>query len=132
MTDELDLTFPAPHRPLSENDARGRHWSVVRRDLEPWRLNAWAAARNARVARLWPEYEPHTVQVVLPFRDRRRRDPHNYTSTVVKAIVDGLVQAGLTPDDTPEWITVLDPELVIVPKGEPMTATVRIRPRETP
>lgn len=70
--------------------------------------------------------------MVLPFRTAGRRDAHNYTGTVVKAVVDGLVRAGIVPDDTPEWVTVLDSEFSIQrDRAEPLTATVRIRPRET-
>lgn len=44
------------------------------------------------------------VQVEIPFLQRRRRDPHNYCGTVVKAVIDGLVEEGLWPDDTPEHV----------------------------
>lgn len=132
----VDLTFTAPTTPLSINKAKGRHWGANKRLLEPWHDAAWVTARNHRsqAARSAPgrPVVPITVQVVLPFRTANRRDPHNYTSTVVKAVVDGIKDAGLVPDDTDAWVTVLDPEFVIVrDKSEPLTATVRIRPRET-
>lgn len=131
----VDLTFTAPTTPLSINKAKGRHWAANKRLLEPWKDAAWVTARNALVQGLWPyptNSRAISVQVVLPFRGRARRDAHNYTGTVVKAVVDGLVRARLVPDDTPEWVTVLDPEFSIQPdRGEPLTATVRIRPRET-
>lgn len=131
----VDLTFTAPTRPLSVNE--GGHWASKRRRLEPWKDAAWATARNwitgQRHLRLLGGQDPITVQVVLPFRGNARRDAHNYTGTVVKAVVDGLVRAGLVPDDTPDWVTVLDPEFVIIrDKAEPLTATIRIRPRRTP
>lgn len=134
----VDLTFTAPTRPLSINKSNGMHFAARRRLLDPWEDAAWATARNARFAMArevrqvqWTPV-PVTVQVVLPFHTRARRDAHNYTGTNVKAVVDGLVRAGIVPDDTPEWVTVLDPEFAIVPQGDPMTATIRIRPRETP
>lgn len=127
----MDLTFTAPTRPMSINE--GGHWAKRRKRLEPWKDAAWVTAHNARVARLIDTGTPIAVQVVLPFRSRQRRDAHNYTGTVVKAVVDGLVRAQIVPDDTPEWVTVLDSEFSIQPdKGEPLTATVRIRPRRTP
>lgn len=140
-----DLTFTAPTRPLSVNRSNGMHYRARARLLDPWKDVAWALARNALIqeaARRREMYKnaawravpaPITVQVVLPFRQANRRDAHNYTGTNVKAVVDGLVRAGIVPDDTPEWVTVLDPEFVIVrDKAEPLTATIRIRPRETP
>lgn len=130
----VDLSFTAPTEPLSQNQAIGAHWGAVKRSLEPWGTAAWAAARNWRIrARRGPHaghQHPITVQVVIPFRVGRRRDPHNYTSTVVKAVVDGLVRAQIIPDDTPNWVTVLDPLLVIQKDPAPLTATIRIRPRE--
>ena len=128
----VDLTFTSPTHPLSVN--RNLHWAARRRLLEPWKDAAWATARNHRVRHggAFQEARPITVQVVLPFRTNARRDPHNYTGTVVKAVVDGIVRAGLVPDDTPDWVTVLDPQFSIqTDKSEPLTATVRIRPRET-
>jgi hypothetical protein len=60
--------------------------------------------------------------------DRRRRDPHNYFATV-KPIIDGLVDAGLWPDDTPAWVTTTEPALRIT---SDQTVTVTITPRHTP
>ena len=51
---------------------------------------------------------PATVTVTLPFKKGGRRDPHNYVATV-KPIIDGLVKAGVWPDDTPEFVTVAEP-----------------------
>jgi crossover junction endodeoxyribonuclease RusA len=126
-----DLTFQPPTHPLSIN-AQG-NWAKRRRLLTPWHDVTWALARNRRVQVRSFVPVPITVQVVLPFRKAARRDAHNYTGTVVKAVVDGLKDAQIVPDDTPEWVTVLDPEFSIQPdKSEHLTATVRIRPRSTP
>ena len=137
MRHHVDLAFRQPSQPLSENKARGAHWASVKARLEPWKDAAWAVAHNHRVryvkgtaAQVWTA-RPITVQVVIQFRGTRRRDPHNYTGTVVKAVVDGLVRARLVPDDTADWVTVLDPVLEVQPeKRRPLTCTVRIRPRE--
>lgn len=125
----MDLTFTAPTRPLSVNE--GGHWAAKRRRLEPWKDAAWATARNALIQGRLGQGEPITVQVVLPFRSKGRRDAHNYTGTVVKAVVDGLVRAQVVPDDTPEWVTVVDSEFAVIRQPDPLTAVVRIRPRET-
>ena len=60
-----------------------------------------------------PSLEHVTVQLVYQPQNRRRRDPSNLMPTQ-KAAVDGLVLAGVVPDDTPEFVTeeipaVLDP-----------------------
>ena len=52
-----------------------------------------------------PDWFPPTiVQLEIGFPRERKRDPHNYCGTVLKAVVDALVNVKLWPDDTPEWI----------------------------
>jgi Holliday junction resolvase RusA-like endonuclease len=66
------------------------------------------------------------VRVSFPVTQNRRRDADNPAPTV-KAIVDGLVDAGMWPDDTPEWVETLGSRFVkgatevvveIIPRGE--------------
>jgi len=68
------------------------------------------------------------VCVTLDVPDRRRRDPANYFATV-KVLVDGCVDAGWWPDDTPEYVTVCEPTLRVVGRGQPLLVTVELRPR---
>lgn len=132
----LILSFPAPTVPLSINRARGRHWAANARLTEPWRDMALVAMRQS-LAKKWANPAPFaqtrtpvSIQVELPFRTAARRDAHNYVGTNVKAVVDGLIRGGLVPDDTPEWVTVVDPALVIQrDKSEPLRARVIITPR---
>jgi hypothetical protein len=127
----LEFTQPVP--PISINALKGRHWTATRAALEPWKTSTWANLRNHLIRTGAPRGGPVEVQVELRFRSATRRDPHNYTSTVVKAIVDGIVQAGFVPDDTAEYVTVLDPILSVHPRAghrpEPLRATITIRPR---
>jgi hypothetical protein len=104
------LTFTAPNRPMSVNEANKLHWAPRRLRLHPWKELTRAAYRDAEPTGTGV---PVRILVWLPFARKARRDPHNYTSTMVKAIIDVLVAEGLVPDDTAEWIEVLDPQLVI-------------------
>lgn len=105
------VSFERPADYLSMN-SRG-HWRKYAGPIRLWRTTAFFAARDARVKGRWPTpLEPSVVEVSLPVPDRRRRDPHNLFATV-KPIVDGLVDAGLWPDDTPEWVTTMEPRLVL-------------------
>lgn len=107
---EVVLRFPAPNNPLSINKANRMHWAQKKRELDPWREEtAWAWKSTKITERRVVMGKPCNVQVFLPFRTAQRRDPHNYVGTVVKAIVDALVKAGAWPDDTPEWVTVVEP-----------------------
>ena len=55
------------------------------------------AAATARLTRA-PHLTRARITITIAFPDRRRRDTHNLMPTA-KAIVDGLVDAGLLPDD---------------------------------
>lgn len=65
------------------------------------------------------------VHVTIAFPQKRRRDPHNYTGTIVKAAIDQLVAMDVWPDDTPEWVVTTEPVLVVggdcVIRLEPLT-----------
>jgi len=117
------LTFPVPAHPLSINESNRMHWAARRRRLEPWAVSVTAEFRSCG----WTgPQQPVHIQVTIPFSKRGRRDPHNYTGTVVKTVVDALVREGLVPDDAAEWVVVEDP-VFAVPST---TAQVNIWPQE--
>lgn len=87
---------------LSLNDRR--HWGAT---APKRRLIRQLAAQIARVGRA-PHLERARIQVEIVFPDRRRRDTHNYMATI-KPLVDGLIDAGLLPDDDAEHL--LGPDL---------------------
>lgn len=134
------LEFVNPVPPVSINALKGKQHYAWTAAMAPWKEATWAHLRNHLIRSGDPRGLPVEVQVVLRFRSATRRDPHNYTGTVVKAIVDGIVKAGLVPDDTAQYVTVLDPILSVHPRAghrpEPLRATITIRPRphteETP
>jgi hypothetical protein len=127
----LTLIFEAPNRPLSINEANGMHWAAKRRRLEPWRDAVWLAWKTLDPKELDAFLKDHgviEVAVTLPFARAGRRDPHNYTSTMAKAIVDELVKSGMAPDDTPEFVTVSEPKLLV---SSSLVATVELTKRRT-
>ena len=90
----VNLTIPAPAPFLNANHRP--HWAARARDTRAWREAAWA---NARSKNLTPRAARAHVTVVFHHADRRRRDVGNLAPTA-KAIVDGLTDAGLWPDDS--------------------------------
>ena len=60
-----------------------------------WRALALLKAREARI----PSFDRIRVIVTFHRADRRQFDPSNLAPTS-KALVDGLVDAGVVPDDT--------------------------------
>lgn len=90
------LTLPYDKPPLSLNDRGQTPGSRARR-------SAIAAQIKADVTKLARNIGSHDwVHVRLHYRpkDRRRRDADNLVATL-KPCLDGLVAAGVIPDDTP-------------------------------
>ena len=114
------IEFPMPAPLMSMNDRQ--HWRPQR-----IRAKAWRTASHLYSLGKGP-FGPSLIEVVLPVPDKRRRDPHNYAPTL-KHIVDGLVDAGLWPDDTPEFVRTLEPTLAVCPRTR-MTVKVIVTPRE--
>ena len=102
--------------PTSINQLAGRHWAVRARALSGYKTKMRVLGHS------WKDYNsyplpPVDIQVTLPFTEHRRRDPHNYTGTNVKAIVDALVAEEILVDDTEDYVTILDPIITINPEG---------------
>jgi Holliday junction resolvase RusA-like endonuclease len=90
----LHFDWQAP--PLNENQ-RWSHWARKAEVVKSTRLaGRLAAARLRGLGRV-------EVTLIWYVNDKRRRDEDNPTPTL-KALCDGLVDAGVVPDDTPEWM----------------------------
>jgi crossover junction endodeoxyribonuclease RusA len=74
--------------------------------IKEWRTAAWAAAREANV----PPMTFPTVRLHFYPGDNRRRDRINL-ALVHKAVVDGLVDAGVLTDDSPEHVEEMMPTI---------------------
>ena len=94
----VNLTIGSPAGFMNANHRH--HWSRKGRDTKAWRTAAWAHARSENLA---PRDRRARVIVVFHHADRRRRDVGNLAPTA-KAIVDGLTDAGLWPDDSDAYV----------------------------
>lgn len=101
-----EFQFPAPTQLMNMNDRF--HWSKKARLTSEWREGTQWGAIAARFDKNLP---PCKVTVHLPVKRRVRRDAMNWVATV-KPIVDGLVDYGVWPDDSIEWVTVMEPVLI--------------------
>jgi crossover junction endodeoxyribonuclease RusA len=92
----LDL----PDQPFVSSNDRP-HWSERARCAAGWRQAAAVLARQQHIPPL------HRIDVALDWwpPTHRRRDPDNLIAGVLKPIVDGLIDAGVIPDDTAEHVT---------------------------
>ena len=105
MTDSMFITFAKPTVDIpSINATHSWHWSKTRQLRAAWKEAGFLYGRQAINRRKGWEQQPVVVPVSLPFAQNRRRDAHNYTGTVIKWLVDGLVAAGIIPDDSIEWL----------------------------
>ena len=104
MSESYTFEFLAPDVLLNMNDRT--HWAKRAKQTKHWRSATYVYAHNSGLRDLPPCY----VHLTLPVRDSRRRDPMNYAPTL-KACVDGMVDAGLWRDDTPEFVTCVEPKL---------------------
>ena len=86
-----------PYGLLSVNTRH--HWSVNREVARTWRRLAVAAARLQGI----PTIQRARVVVTCHKATAARYDPGNL-APVSKAIVDGLVDAGVLPDDSHEYL----------------------------
>ncbi|KGF17384.1 crossover junction endodeoxyribonuclease RusA superfamily protein [Corynebacterium freneyi] len=101
------LWLPYSRPPLTANQRL--HWAAKARITADVRRTTMLLARAAKLPR---DREHVTVALHYVPRDRRRRDADNLVPTL-KAACDGLVDAGLVPDDTPDQMAkhmpVIDP-----------------------
>jgi crossover junction endodeoxyribonuclease RusA len=98
------LTPPWHTLPVSLNHRQ--HWAAKARAVADCRVWAGWAAKAAHI----PPLRHAVVELVWYAPDRRRRDADQPVGTL-KPCCDGLVDAGVVPDDTPEWMTKLMPRI---------------------
>lgn len=105
---------------LSANDKM--HWAARSRLTKQLRQWGYLLGREGEgVARLGLTHA--RVEVEFAYPDRRRRDRSNLAPTV-KALMDGLIDAGLLPDDADRFLdgphTVIADRLAVKRLGVPM------------
>lgn len=107
----MEFRFAPPAEIESINKTSRQHQRAREETVRAWR---WAGKLYfiKAVSRGRRAMPPCSVQVTLPVKRRIRRDPSNFLP-VVKPIIDGMVDAGAWPDDTAEWVTVMDPILEV-------------------
>ena len=117
MSVEIRIPRPAPYMTMNDRD----HWRAKANKVRTWRTHTHLVAGHL-------EMSPSALTFVFEVYDRRRRDPHNYYPTI-KAIVDGLVDAGCWPDDTPGYVSTSEPTFTVVPRGQTQHVVVTITDR---
>lgn len=98
----MTLVITDPHRPALQNAYRRWHWRKQRDfDAETrmlWRMLAYQQ-------RLPKNLGPSTVRVIHERPNRAAMPDLGACTPTAKAAIDGLVDYGLWPDDSPQWVT---------------------------
>lgn len=114
IMNKIVIDFTAPNRAISTNESNRIHWAQRRRHLEPWKEVAhFAYHLMSNRDKEFFNGQKFKCQITIPFDRNARRDPHNYVGTICKTIIDSMTNYGLIPDDTTEYIEVLEPILVV-------------------
>lgn len=112
------LVFPYSRPPLAANQRY--QWYVRARLTKQVRGDALDRAEHI------PHLGKCSVLLTWHVTDRRRRDVDNIVPTL-KAMCDGLVDAGVVEDDTPEFMQKLMPAIELIPKEfGPAYMTLRV------
>ena len=116
---EIPLSFTSP--PLNLNQRM--HWAQKAKITKAIRDEVATKARP-----LADQFTGQHIAIRLHWmpRDNRRRDPSNCIATQ-KPAIDGLVDAGIMPDDTPEYIAELMPKIHRREPGQPAACWLEIR-----
>lgn len=105
------LELPAGSLLINAND--NLHFRKKADLVKALRNTAWAMARQAKLPAL---QHAHIFYVIHPDTKGRRRDPGNWSPSA-KAAVDGLVDAGILPDDNHTHLIGPDPRMGHPVKG---------------
>lgn len=104
------IVLPYETPPLTENQRM--HWSARRKLVARVRERASWEARSRRI----PPLGRCRVNLEWHVATNHRRDADNVVPTL-KALCDGLVDAGVVPDDTPDLMEKTMPAIVRLPTG---------------
>lgn len=103
----MTWTITVDHlQPITLNQRFG-HWAQRNRAVQEWRSAVGWAAKEQRIPPLGRVHV--TLRLTPP--TRRRRDQDNYVATL-KCALDGLRDAGVLADDTPEHVLWSAPHLL--------------------
>ena len=100
MTWTIQLPYSTP--PLTLNGRQ--HWATKATAIREVRGTVATLARVLRI----PACQRIHVELHYVPRDSRRRDQDNIVATL-KPCIDGLVDAGVIPDDSPQYVTWVPP-----------------------
>lgn len=110
---------------LTANAERTKHWTYRSRIVKTWRDGSNVMCRALKI----PAMDRAVIHIAWNPPDKNRRDAANAYPTC-KGIVDGIVDAGVLPDDDSRHCD--GPYMHMGPISKPASMTVAIIPIEAP
>lgn len=112
---EWELRIAAPDgRVMGANHDHRAHWRAVHAHRTAARSAALMHARALRI----PRMERVRVDVTIYMKAWKRADPGNYPGgSTLKGMIDGLVDAGVMPDDKQAHLDLRMPRLAAMRPG---------------
>lgn len=113
-------TYTHPGRVRSINSERSTHWSKRAKDAENWREAFYWLGKQARV-------KFGSVNIIAEIVQKKPLADCGNGLPSIKAAIDGLIDAGVLPDDSPEYvrsITMVAPRVPQPGEVEALTITV--------
>lgn len=101
-------TLKVNNLPPTQNELRRMHFQTIAKEKSEWEKIIWFLTKEQKISPV----QKANVTYEFFFKDEKRRDPDNYAASA-KMIQDGLVKAGILPDDNFDYV----PELRIKKGG---------------
>jgi len=119
MTEQITICIKLPNRVLSPNyrpASLGGRFGVASASKKQRKTTREAIEQFAIETLPWQKCE---VLVSLYYQHKARRDTDNAIGSL-KSMYDGIVDAGIVADDTPDYMTRAEP-VMLVDKTQPRT-----------
>ncbi len=95
-----ELVIDTRGRPTTQNKVHNMHYREVSADRKGWREDTATLARAARI----PAHAAIEVEAWGRYPDRRSLPDADAIAPAVKGAIDGLVDAGIIPDDSAAYL----------------------------
>lgn len=90
----MNQTIRVNNLPPTQNELRRMHFQTIAKEKAEWEKIMWAIVKEQKIVPITAA----SITYEFFFPDKRRRDPDNYAASA-KMLQDGLVKAGILPDD---------------------------------
>lgn len=103
------IEFVIPYKLISINQWAAWHWTEKGKHKSTIQTTVWATIKEAAFPK--PK-TPVALEITGYFKHKKKKDIDNYSGgSTIKAIIDGIVDSGLIPDDNTDYVSSLSVKL---------------------